>query len=114
MIYISIDFEQEKGKNNKRLIKRFLTFILPKANPDFDEKIPSVSRWFLEFENENSVPTREVGVNSDNKVLVKMPYVNNYGYWSDNNLTYIDFKKSFKSTTIDVKFFEDKWGELAF
>lgn len=111
MIYLFISNEPKKVKSKRKmnLIERFLLFILPRSNPDFDDKIDLVSQWLLEFEDENSVPTREIGIGFDGKVLMKMPYNKNYGYWSDNNLTYNDFKSSFNVKIIKKDFFIEKW-----
>ncbi len=113
MIYISIKIEcSKKTKKTNTVVEKVLSFFLPKANPDFDKEIDLVSQWLLEFEDEDSIPNREIGLSSKNKALMKMPYKNNYGYWSDNSLTYSDFKKSFSVLPVNEGLFNKKWKEV--
>lgn len=118
MIYVKITMDKdlkdssEKVKKKKSFLVRILSMFIPIANPDYEDKIDLVSDWLLEFETESSTPNREIGLSSQNKVLMKMPYKNNYGYWCDNNLIYKDFKKSFTTVVINKSLFDDKWKEL--
>ena len=89
-----------------------MKFIFPKANPDFDDKIDAVFIWMLEFEDEEDFPNREIGIDSNNNIILKMPFKKNYGYWTDNNLKYNDFVNSFNAEIIDKSEFETKWNEL--
>jgi len=52
----------------------FLRAIVPQANPDYDRKIDDVKFWLLEFDDENSYPVREVGLDENERSIVKMPY----------------------------------------
>lgn len=117
MKYIKFVIPNQENKNNsiglgKRIASRIITFILPKANPDFDNRIGDVLIWMLEFENEKGFPNREVGIDSNNKVIVKMPFKKNYGYWTDNSLEYEDFVNLFEIQTINESEFLKKWNEL--
>ena len=38
-----------------------------------------------------------------------MPWKSNYGFWTDNELKYFDFKESFKFQEIDKNEFENNW-----
>ncbi|TDS55234.1 hypothetical protein [Myroides indicus] len=96
----------------KKIFIGAITSIFPKANPDFDDKIDSVSIWLLEFENEEDFPNREIGIDSNNNVILKMPYKENYGYWTDNNLKFKDFIKLFNVEVINESEFLKKWNEL--
>lgn len=98
-----------RGSIIMRLVLSILKLILPKANPDFDDRINSVAYWLLEFEDEHSTPQREIGLNCDNDAIMKMPYKENYGYWVDNSLTPDDFRKSFETVEITKEYFDDKW-----
>ncbi len=40
---------------------------------------------------------------------MKMPYNDNYGYWTDNNLVLNDFKEQFKASDITKEAFEQQW-----
>lgn len=95
-----------------RIFQKILFLILPNANPDFESKIDLVETWYLEFENIDDVPTREIGLNFEGKVIVKMPYKKNYGYWTDNLLKYKDFEKLFKIKIISKQSFLELWDEL--
>lgn len=104
--------ENKKGNIVMRLILSFLKLIVPMANPDFDDRINLVAYWLLEFEDEHSIPDREIGIGINGDVLMKMPYKNNYGYWVDNNLTFKDFQKTFETVEITREYFEEKWNSL--
>lgn len=88
-----------------------LTKVIPKANPDFDKEIDDVKFWLLECD-EDGIPEREIGLDKDGWVIVKMPFKENYGYWTDNNFILNDFIKRFDATEIDKEDFEMKWKSL--
>ena len=96
----------------RKIIKKILAILLPVSNPDFEEKLDKVRYWLLEFENNNDYPIREIGLDEDNCPIVKMPYKENYGYWTDNELKYNDFIDLFSAKKIDNYLFEDKWERL--
>ena len=89
-----------------------LKFIIPKGNPDFDNQIDNVEYQLLECEIESGIPEREIGIDKNGTVIVKMPFKDNYGYWTDNNLIFNDFIEKFKATEIEKKEFEFNWGNL--
>jgi hypothetical protein len=86
-----------------------LTTVIPKANPDFEGKIDNVKYWLVELESETGIPQRELGLDIEGRTILKMPYKDNYGYWTDNNLLLDDFKKYFPVKEIDKTDFETKW-----
>ncbi|MBS9767269.1 MAG: hypothetical protein KGV44_06990 [Flavobacteriaceae bacterium] len=90
------------------LIKR----IIPNGNPDFDDKIDFVATWLVELDSKTGIPEREIGLDKNDKVIVKMPFKNNYGYWVDNNLLLADFKEHFEVTEINQDIFEKYWSLL--
>jgi hypothetical protein len=86
-----IQFKVPKNENNsksegvlKRNIKKaiigILGTIIPKANPDFENKIELVETWIVELDNETGIPEREIGMDKKGRIIVKMPFKNNYGY----------------------------------
>ena len=89
-----------------------LTKIFPKANPDFDEEIDAVETWFVECDTETGIVEREVGLDKESRVIVKMPFKENYGYWIDNNLLLNDFNKHFVVSEISKETFEQNWEKL--
>lgn len=114
MTYIIFSIPPPTSDNGKystfwNLIGRALSFILPKGNPDFSDKIDDISLWLLEFVDEHSAPNREIGINVDGVVIVKMPYKKNYGYWTDNNLILPDFRKHFEVREVSKEYFEELW-----
>lgn len=110
MIYI--EFEVEERNFKKGVFLTILSWIFPKANPDFENFLGRVTMWNLEFKDENSEPEREVGLDSTGVVIVKMPYKENMGYWTDNNMTLEGFKKQFQVTPINKEIFEKRWNTL--
>lgn len=116
-----IQFEVPKNENQtsadgilKRSLKKalvgILTPVIPKANPDFDEKIDTIKYWLVELETETGISQREIGLDDEGNIVLKMPYKDNYGYWTDNNLLLEDFKKHFQAKEIDKITFETKWN----
>jgi len=97
-------------RNIKKAIIGILGSIIPKANPDFENKIDLVETWIVELDNETGIPEREIGMDKDGRIIVKMPFKNNYGYWTDNNLLLTDFKDHFETTEISQVSFENYWS----
>ena len=98
----------------KNFIKDFatkaLTNIFPVANPDFDKMIEEVEYWLVECDSENGIPQREIGLDKQRRVIMKMPLKSNYGYWIDNNLLVNDFKERFEVSEITKEAFEQQWS----
>lgn len=109
--YISFFTPIDHVRNGKSIIgiilEWFLTRFIPRANPDFDGKIDEVTQWLLEFVDD--LPNREIGLNANGDVIVKMPDERNYGYWTDNNLTLPDFRQHFDVTEIPKEHFRELW-----
>lgn len=93
----------------KMALTGILTTIIPKANPNFDQKIDEVRYWLVEFDNDG-IPKREIGLDKEKQVILKMPYKDNYGYWTDNNLLLNDFRKHFVVSEISKNSFEQSWS----
>ncbi|NGY38982.1 hypothetical protein FQU23_015905 [Flavobacterium sp. XN-5] len=93
----------------KKALVGILTTIIPKANPDFDDKIDEVQYWLVECNNETGIPEREIGLDKAGRVILKMPFKDNYGYWTDNNLLLNDFKEHFVVSEISKDSFEQSW-----
>ena len=90
-------------------ISLILKKIIPNANPDFDNLIDDVEYWNVECETESGIPEREIGIDKNGIILLKMPFKNNYGYWTDNNFKLNDFIEKFKAIEIEKTEFEFKW-----
>ncbi len=80
--YIRYD-ESPVGKWVKPgLIARFLSRVLPEANPDFEHLYKSVSYWYLELDG--CKPVREIGFTDAGEPIVVGPFGSNYGMWTDS------------------------------
>jgi len=93
--YIQFETPKSEKQTSGLLEKTFvgiLSRFLPKANPDFEDKIDAVKRWLVEIECENGMPKREIGLDNEGRTIVKMPFKNNRGFWTDSNITFNDLK----------------------
>ncbi|RFN58407.1 hypothetical protein [Marixanthomonas ophiurae] len=109
----SVQIGQADGivkRNLKKAITGILSSIIPKANPDFENKIDLVEKWIVELDNETGIPEREIGMDKNGRIIIKMPFKNNYGYWTDNNLLLTDFKNHFETSEISQDSFENYWS----
>jgi hypothetical protein len=93
----------------KKALLCILTTIIPKTNPNFEDKIDEVKYWLVECNNETGRPEREIGLDSKGRVILKMPYKENYGYWTVNNLLLNNFKEHFNVSEINKESFEQSW-----
>lgn len=121
---IYLKFKVDKGKSPddkpktwltntfEEFAVKVLTKIIPKANPDFDDKIDDVNEWLLEFDEETETPEREIGINNRGQTIMIMPFGRNYGYWTDNNLKLKDFIETFNVTPVVDKEFNDRWNQF--
>lgn len=105
--------ETKKKNNRKAKIFKTILFFIPKANPEYDEIICDVAEWQLEIDPTDNLPTREIGKDINGKIILIMPWRDNYGYWTDNNITIDYFKDHFKATNIDKSEFEMNWDAFA-
>jgi hypothetical protein len=85
--------------------------IIPLANPEYDKLIEFVNVWLIEFDEDGDA-IREIGIDENENVILKMPYKENYGYWTDNELKYSDFEQRFKNENITGEWFENMWKKL--
>lgn len=95
----------------EKSVIKVLTTILPKANPDFEDKIDDVDEWLVEINEETETPEREIGINHRGRTIMIMPFGKNYGYWTDNNLKLNDFVEIFNAARIADKEFNDRWDK---
>jgi hypothetical protein len=94
------------------ITEALLISFIPQANPDFEKKIENVEQWLIEFENGNQYPNREIGLDILQQPIMIMPWRNNYGYWTDNNLLIKDFKSHFNIVEITKEEFENHWDQF--
>lgn len=111
--YIKIELD-EGNKPQKlnfwhKILEKFLSTIIPKANPDFENQIQNTNIWLIEFD-ENGIPEREIGLDKDEKGVIIMPWKDNYGYWTDNNLNLENVKNGFNYSEIEEAYFKNEWN----
>lgn len=111
-IELGESIESEKSNLLRTLLGKFLSTIIPKANPDFENEIDKINTWLIEFDA-GGIPEREIGLDKDGKVVMIMPWKDNYGYWTDNNLNLTDFMNGFKYSEIENEYFEHRWKNFA-
>ncbi|TGD59381.1 hypothetical protein [Flavobacterium humi] len=112
-------FSQPKkklGVNKKEtIISKILNFafsFIPKANPKYDKLIQFVDVWYIEYDDVNECIEKEIGLNENYQVILKMPFQNEYGYWLDTDMKFEDFQNRFGIEKIDEPEFFKKWNEL--
>ena len=116
MIYFGFsnkDNQNCKERDNSFFVKLLisvLSFFIPNANPDFEQLYEDVHQWYLEYDELNKETCREIGIDSYNRVIVKAPYSNNYGYWADNNMTIEKYSSYFDIEYISKEDFESMWA----
>lgn len=86
-----------------------LTSVIPKANPDYDDKIDEVDYWLVEVDDYAETADREIGVNNKEQTIMIMPFGRNYGYWTDNGFELSDFIESLNATMVTPKEFNYRW-----
>lgn len=115
MIYFKFLFNNMKKEGKSSFIERVVCFllyhILPKVNPDFDNRYKDVITWYIEYDDAICCPRREVGVDLNNTAIVMAPYNKNYGYWLDANMTIEDYTNQFNIVYISKKDFEEIWDK---
>jgi len=104
----SRDDEKSFGTQLLEKVLMILTKVTPTANPDFDCKIDEVEYWLVECDDDG-IPEREIGLDKEKRVIMKMPFKDNCGYWTDNNLLLNDFKEHFIVSEINKQTFEQMW-----
>jgi hypothetical protein len=90
------------------VILRFISKLLPKPDPDFDDLYEGVDFWYLEIDQKLQLPTREIGFNKDGIPIVIGPFRSNRGLWIDSPVKWNP--DDFESISKDD--FEAKWDSL--
>ena len=107
--YIAFDVEPDHSEKKPSIWHKLLLKFVPEANPDFEDKISLVRTWLAEVDNSSLLPEREIGIGDNGDVLMIMPWRNNYGYWTDNNLKLNDVHTHFDVKTITEDSFKEQW-----
>lgn len=93
----------------KKALINVLTKVIPKANPDFEDRIDDVKYWLVEVDNDTGIPQREIGFDEKDEVIMIMPYKDNYGFWTDSNVLLTDNTEHFSTSEIGKENFERYW-----
>lgn len=62
--------------------------------------------WYIEF-NDDDLPWREIGLDSDGAPVLAGPSRQDYGFWLDTNMCFNDFE----GELIEQGEFEAKWQQ---
>ena len=97
----------------KDFLWKILSFIFPRANPDFDDLYSFVETWYIEYDEtcEEDGTVREIGRDAYGRIIVKDPDDRNYGYWNDTNMGINDFIEKMHAEFINKEEFESVWNE---
>ena len=64
------------------LLSQLLSFIFPRANPDFDATYQRVVNWWLEIDDKNAV-RREIAFDASGQAVAVAPFERNHGIFTD-------------------------------
>lgn len=103
---------EEKETFFWKIFGRFLMKIIPNSNPDFSKKIDLVYEWLIEYNTSEDYVEREIGLDENGHVIVKMPFKDNYGFWVDTDLKIDYFISKFEAKYIEENDFNEKWNLL--
>ncbi|MEO0038347.1 MAG: hypothetical protein RIQ59_1558 [Bacteroidota bacterium] len=95
-----------------KIIEYILRKIIPESNPNYGKFIDKVEYWLVECEIESGIPLREIGIDKNENIILKMPYKNDYGYWTDEDLLLNDFVEKFNAIEIGKNDFEENWKKI--
>ena|SRR5574343_864243 len=121
MKYIKFKLSENVTEANKsgivkhffgKLIESVLRIIIPESNPTYGKFIDDVEYWLIECEIESGIPLREIGIDKNENVILKMPYKNDYGFWTDEDLLLKDFVEKFHAIEIQKNDFEKSWAKI--
>jgi hypothetical protein len=106
--------DKEKAKTRRiQKILQALLFFIPNGNPDYGPLMDDVTQWLVEFDPNDNVATREIGIDKNGRTLFITPWRKNVGLWTDEEIPFEYFKSEFKAVGIDKTVFEKRWDEFA-
>ena len=92
--------KSNKFKENNISIKKNIN------NPE--NKLSNINRK-IKLDLPNNLEDK-IGIDNNSRVIVKAPFLNNYGYWTDNNMTLKTYSSYFDIKYIDKEIFDFIWG----
>ena len=84
-----------------------LGHVLPKANPDIEDKFDLVAKWWLEV-NDRGQPEREIGFDKSGQAIVLGPIGDNFGFVTDSPVMF----ESEENDAQVQREFHKLWAEL--
>ena len=95
-------------KNWKEKLIHGILFFIPRANPDYKDRMYLVKSWLIEFLETDGqlLPWREIALDENDNPIFAGPDKRNYGFWLDTNMKYEDFD----GELINKAEFERYWG----
>lgn len=96
-----------------RIRKDSILNLLFSSNVDsnYDQLIDKVNDWYLEIDNYDMYPTREIAVDTKGNTLFILPFNQKESYWVDNEVSFDFIKTNFNISLIDKIEFEKRWDE---
>jgi predicted RNA-binding Zn-ribbon protein involved in translation (DUF1610 family) len=85
---------------------RLLMVVIPKGNPDFEDRYEHVTNWWLEV-GDDSLVHREIGFDAAGHALVAAPLGNNHGIFTD-----LDGAPASLGDLVELGEFERLWAEF--
>ncbi|AWA29435.1 hypothetical protein HYN48_04665 [Flavobacterium magnum] len=108
-----IRFPNKKKISFWSFIGKFLELTIPKSKKDFIEKLDIVFEWYIEYNDVEDYIEREMGLDENRSVILKMPNDKNYGFWIDTHLDLAYYFNHFDAKLISENEFCIKMGGVA-
>ena len=87
--YICIPMPRSSGSSQPSWLVGLLQRILPAANPDLERFYDQIVMWHVEIEATTGEPSREVGLDAQQRVLAIGPWRENHGFIVDCGGTFV-------------------------
>ena len=95
----------------QKVLRRTIGLLIPKANPDFEEKYVQVVEWWLEIDDDNHV-IREIGLDAGSIPIVGAPLGVNWGLFVDKDKRPPVLAGDLQGPTVEPAMFEKAWMQL--
>lgn len=92
-------------------VLRVVSTFVPKANPDFEDLFEEVNYWKIEIDLTDNTAAREIGFNQEGTPIVGMPFGENYGFWTDSQMTLADYR-AISNSELTENEFKNNWSEF--
>ena len=81
---LATDWAKDRGPSSVlgKLGLRVLTTVLPRGNPEYDDKMHLIRAWLVEVDEDGDV-LREIALDAEGEPLLIGPDDRNCGFWAD-------------------------------